>query len=180
MRRPVRIVSHDPKWADHFVLEREQISRALGRQVSVIEHIGSTAVKGLAAKPIIDIMAGVTGPDAAEACLLPLEEIGYGSARDQPGISDWHYCIAKPGVDVSFHLHLVTHPSPHWDRHILFRDHLRTHPEAAEQYGALKVRLAREHTFDREAYTDAKTAFVRRIEELARREGGGTSSANTS
>ncbi len=172
MSRPVRIVPHDPEWADQFILERERISRVLRRRVSVIEHIGSTAVADLAAKPIIDIMAEVADGCTAKDCLQPLEEIGYTSVREQPGICHWHYCISKSGADLSFHLHLVTHPSPHWDRHVRFRDYLRTHPEAAEQYARLKMRLVREHAADRQAYTEGKTAFVQKIEELAHPEGG--------
>lgn len=168
MSRPIRIVPHDPQWPDHYAREHGRISHTLGRRVSVIEHIGSTAVRDLAAKPIIDIMAGVADSTAAEDCLQPLAEIGYTGVTAQPGIPGWHYCIARLGSDLSFHLHLVTHPSLHWDRHILFRDYLRRHPEVAGQYGELKTRLAREYTADRQAYTEGKAEFILRIEELAR------------
>ena len=167
MSRPIRIVPHDPQWPDHYAREHGRISHTLGRRVSVIEHIGSTAVKDLATKPIIDIMAGAAASTTAEDCLRPLAEIGYTEVTAQPEIPDWHYCIARSGSNLSFHLHLVTHPSLHWDRHILFRDYQRRHREAAGQYGELKTRLARECTADRQTYTEGKAAFARRIEGLA-------------
>lgn len=135
-----------------------------------VEHIGSTAVPGLGAKPIMDVMAGVRGPSEAEDCIPPLRNVGYTSVTPQPNDSDHYYCLGKGPHSVGYHLHLVKFVSDSWDRHLLFRDHLRSHPDVARLYYELKKELAEKYRSDRAAYTAAKTLFIEKEVAQARRQ----------
>lgn len=116
-----------------------------------IEHIGSTAVPGLSAKPIIDIMETVN--DAADADHLKdtPAKVGYEDIKIE-GNSEWFYCLGRATPRIGYHLHLVKSNSEHWKRHILFRDYLRAHPEIAHEYGELKKRLAEEYRTTRKIH----------------------------
>jgi GrpB-like predicted nucleotidyltransferase (UPF0157 family) len=165
MLRPVRIVPYDPLWPTDFETERRRILDALGGTLVSLDHIGSTAVPGLGGKPIVDILAGVRSLSDADAILSPLREIGYDDVTPEPQALDWHYCLGKRPVHSRpslryFHLHLVNHRSAHWEKHLLFRDYLRTHPNKARAYYNLKRRLASQHGPNREGYTAAKTTFI--------------------
>jgi len=140
----------------------------IGHKVAAIEHIGSTAVSGLGGKPIIDIMAGVGQSADADECVPLLKDLGYIDVTPQPEEQDWYYCLSKAcqeeGVKLcNYHLHLVRFASDHWEKHLLFRDFLRAHPEVAHRYFVLKKRLAEKHGSDRVGYTDAKTSFIEPI-----------------
>ena len=163
MPRPVEIVDYDPQWPNQYEKERSNILDAIGHKALAIEHIGSTAVPGLGAKPIIDIMAGVEGSADADECVRLLETIGYDDVTHQPEMQDWYYCLGKGFHSVGYHLHLVRNGSEHWEKHIVFRDYLRSHPETAREYDHLKRRLASEHGSNRLAYTEAKTSFIESI-----------------
>ncbi len=165
MSHPLVIVNYDPRWPAIYEEEKRRILRVAGRSIIGIEHIGSTAVVGLAAKPIIDIMAGVIDPSDADKLLPLLKGIGYEDVTRQSGDLEWYYCLGKVNREEenrlqNFHLHLMKFRSETWKRHILFRDFLRNNREAALKYGELKRRLAAEHSFDRESYTKAKTGFI--------------------
>jgi len=169
--RPVIIVSYDPQWPILYEEEKRHILEAVGRKVLAIEHIGSTAVPGLGAKPIIDIMAGVHQFADAEECLPLLQLLGYDDVTPQPGDSEWYYCLGKGKGhqgEHTYHLHLVKFMSEHWEKHLLFRDFLRTCPEVAQQYYELKKKLAEKHGSNREAYTEAKTPFIESVVAQAR------------
>lgn len=155
----VVIVDYDPQWPARFEAERARIALALGSVdgVIAIEHVGSTAVPGLAAKPIIDIMIGVREIAIGERCIEPMESLDY-EYRGDAGIPGRHYF--RKGNPRSHHLHLIEHGSEFWVNHLLFRDELRSHPESAREYEALKRELAERHRFDRAAYTDAKNPFI--------------------
>lgn len=175
MPRPVIIVEYDPQWPILYGEEKLRIIEAVGHKVLAIEHIGSTAVLGLGAKPIIDIMAGVRKATDAEECLPLLRDIGYTDVTPEPEEEDWHYCLGKgPHTDAelsaTYHLHLVNFMSDHWKKHLLFRDFLRTHPEVAQQYYELKKKLAAKHGSDRNAYTEAKTPFIELVIAQARQQ----------
>ena len=130
-----------------------------------VEHIGSTAVPGLAAKPIIDIMPGLETFDDGFACVSPLEVLGY-EYRGENGIPGRHYFdhFDKSGAQASGiqHVHMLVVGSESWTRHVLFRDYLRTNSDEARRYARLKRSLAERYTQDREAYTEGKTAFIER------------------
>jgi len=159
MPRPVVIAPYDPEWPRVYEVERKLIHGAVGGIIRSIEHIGSTSVPGLWAKPIIDIIAGVEGPVDAEGCKELLQHIGYddASSGDNP---DWYYCLGKGPHSPGFHLHLVREGSPHHLKHVLFRDWLRTNPADAEAYRDLKIALSEKYRNDRVAYTDNKTEYI--------------------
>lgn len=146
------------------------ILKALGDKVLAIEHIGSTAVPGLGAKDIVDIMVGVKDRQTAEECRIRLESIGFTKVTPQPGHEEWFYCLSKAsGFTPRFHLHLVKYPSSFFDKHILFRNYLCGHPEVAGEYYEFKKRLADRYGSDRIGYTDAKTNYIERIIQEAKR-----------
>ena len=151
---------YDPRWPELFAAERALLDEVLAPWlVASIEHIGSTAVPGLAAKPVIDIMAPVASLEASRAAIDALGTSGYCYFPYRAGVMHW-FC--KPSDDIrTHHLHLVPYRSPLWNERLAFRDALRTDARLAARYEALKRDLARAHPDDREAYTDAKTAFIR-------------------
>jgi len=154
---------YDPDWPIHFEAEREVLLSSIGPWLvgGAVEHIGSTAVPGLDAKPVIDIMAGVESLYAARPALLVLERHQYCYAPYRTDVMHW-FCKPSP-AQRTHHLHLVPIGSPLWIERLVFRDYLRAHPDVADEYAALKRRLAETHRFDREAYTDAKAPFVQRV-----------------
>jgi GrpB-like predicted nucleotidyltransferase (UPF0157 family) len=164
MGRPVLIVDYDPRWPILYEGEKDLILGAVGLLVVAIEHIGSTAVPGLGAKPIIDIMVAVRRLADAEQCIGPLEGIGYEYVPEYNDIiPERRYFHKGPAEGRTHHLHMVELTSDFWERHLLFRDFLRTHPEEAHRYYELKKELAARFRVDREAYTDAKTSFIESV-----------------
>lgn len=163
---PVEIVAYDPSWPSQFLGESETLCRGLATWlVAPIEHIGSTAVPGLAAKPVIDIMAGVRTLDESRPAIAAATELGYCYVPYQADIEHW-FCKPSPSFR-THHLHLIPIGTPEWLRPIAFRNYLRVHADVAAEYDALKRRLALEHRLDREAYTLGKRAFIDRITEMA-------------
>lgn len=158
----VVVVPYDPDWPRRFEAERALLERVLARWLQAgVHHIGSTAIPGIAAKPIIDIMAGVRDLEEARMAFKPLREQSYLFAPHRPDIA--HH-FAKPSLRLPSHgLHL-THPdSDLWRERLTFRDALRTSPALAAEYETLKLRLAKEHRHDAQAYTLHKRAFVARV-----------------
>jgi GrpB-like predicted nucleotidyltransferase (UPF0157 family)/predicted RNA-binding protein associated with RNAse of E/G family len=171
VKRSVRIVDYDPRWPAIYAREKDRILRAVANRPVAIEHVGSTAVPGLAAKPIIDIMVAVRKLSAANECIQPLRSIGYEYVPEyEKELPQRRYFRRGPeGVrNRHFHLHMVEHDGDFWKQHLLFRDYLRSHPDAAQQYCKLKKELAAKHASDREAYTEAKTSFIESVLETAR------------
>ena len=163
---PVEIVVYDPSWPARFEAERDRLIEALAPWlVGPIEHIGSTAVIGLPAKPVIDIMAGVETLDASRPAIDVVAELGYCYAPYRPDSEHW-FC--KPSfAHRTHHLHLVPFGSAQWMSTLAFREHLRAHPNVAAEYATLKRHLAEKHRFDREAYTQAKEPFIARTTDRA-------------
>lgn len=163
------IADYDPRWPILYAQERELILALTGQNVVAIEHVGSTAVPGLGAKPIIDIMAAVRSLLDAEGCIEPLARIGYEYVPDYEDVMPERRYFRK-GARLgarTHHLHMVELESDFWRRQLLFRDFLRTHTEAARQYYSLKKELALKFRTNREAYTEAKTSFIEEIVERA-------------
>jgi GrpB-like predicted nucleotidyltransferase (UPF0157 family) len=166
---PVEIVPYDQEWPRTFEAERQLLLDAIGPWLVAgsIEHIGSTAIPGLDAKPVIDIMAGVESLDGSRAALPVLARHQYCYFPYRTEVMHW---LCKPSpARRTHHLHLAPHGGPLWIERLAFRDYLRTHVDVALEYATLKHRLAAEHRFDREAYTDAKAPFVQRVLENALR-----------
>lgn len=151
----------DPAWSRLFEEEEARLLAGFGSHLVALEHIGSTAVPGLDAKPIIDILGGVTSMAAADALLEPLCAAGWDTSPEfNATLSDRRFLLRWPGGVRTHHLHLVVFGSEAWRVPLLFRDRLRAHPQLARQYRDLKYALAKAHRVDREAYTAAKTDFV--------------------
>lgn len=171
MREPVVIVDHDARWFDAFGAAAAELHEALAPWVVAIEHVGRTAVVGLAAKPIIDIQVGVVSLDASAEIIFAVESLGYEYVADHE--QQWpnrRYFrrVSSTGV-TTHHVHLVERADHGWwDRHIRFRDWLRAHPDDRDRYAALKRSLATEHRLDRLSHTDAKSAFIDGILEQVR------------
>ncbi len=159
---PIRVVPYDPSWPDKFGKEVGVLKTAIGsRMTGGIHHVGSTAVPGLEAKPIIDVLVGVSGLDESRACFKPLAQLGYMYAPYLPDVMHW-FCKPHPSRR-THHLHLVPTDSPRFADELAFRDCLRARPAIAEEYAALKRGLAEQFADDRDAYTEAKSDFIRRV-----------------
>jgi GrpB-like predicted nucleotidyltransferase (UPF0157 family) len=157
---PVRIAVCDPRWPERFERERAALERAIGEwAVGGIHHVGSTAVPGLDAKPIIDILVGVESLRAGRACFDPLATLDYLHAPYRPEEMHW-FCKPHPSRR-THHLHLVPAGTRRYEDELAFRDCLRSDPGTADEYAALKRRLAARFPADREAYTEAKAGFIR-------------------
>ena len=154
---PVRVVPCDPRWPAHFEIERARVEAVVDGFVEVIEHIGSTAVPGLNAKPVLDLLAGVRSLRDAERCVGSLEGIGY-EHRGDAGVSG--RLFFRTSSPRACHLNLVVAGGEFWERHLLFRDYLRAHPDTVREYARIKHELAVRFRHDHEAYTGAKTDFV--------------------
>jgi GrpB-like predicted nucleotidyltransferase (UPF0157 family) len=163
----VQIVPYDPSWIDRFETEKAILEDVLAPwRNGPIEHVGSTAVRGLCAKPVIDIMVGVASLASSEPAKAPLRDAGYQYAEYKTDVMHW-FC--KPSFAMrTHHLHLVPYGSPLWCERLTFRDRLRLDSKLADEYAALKQALARKFEFDREAYTDAKSPFIARVLGLSR------------
>ena len=168
MTGSVRLVPYDSTWPLEFAAEAERIERACGGMPLRLEHIGSTSIPGLAAKPVIDILAGRPGNLAGSKYVDAFRQIGY-EHKGACGIPGRNYF--RRGTPRTHHVHLVSWSSDLWGDHLLFRDYLRLHPEVAREYETIKRELAAAYLHDREQYTDAKGPFVRSIVRRARAEG---------
>ena len=157
----VRLHDYDASWPEMFVLERDRLQSLFPGQFAGIQHIGSTAVPGLQAKPIIDIMAGVESMAVARALSEALCKSGYTtSAEFNETLTDRQWFMRWTDGHRTHHLHVLVHGAAPWRERLQFRDALRTQPKLAARYVALKMALAAQHRMDRQAYTDAKLAFI--------------------
>jgi GrpB-like predicted nucleotidyltransferase (UPF0157 family) len=165
-RGVVRLAPHDPRWKDLFEAEKQRLLTAVGQHVLEIQHVGSTAIPGLPAKPIIDIGIAVEDFEAARVCIEPITALGY-EYKGENGIPHRHYFAL--GEPRRFHLHMFELKSIDWENHILFRDHLAAHPELVTEYAALKQSLAQQYPNDRNAYQEGKASFIERVLRKARK-----------
>jgi len=168
----VIIVEYDPHWPTLFAAEAARIQKVLGNdQVVIIEHIGSTAVPKIAAKPIIDLMVGVYSLQKAQRAIPLLEGLGYVYWREDPRPGRMFFVQGMPpyGLQRTHHLHIVEAYKEFGEERLLFRNYLRAHPYEAERYQALKLDLAGRFRTDREAYTDGKSKYVQAIVDKALR-----------
>ena len=157
----IEITDYNPAWPAQFLAERDVLQIALAPWlVGDIEHIGSTSVIGLAAKPVIDIMAPVASLEALRDAIAAAQSIGYCFYPYKPDEMHW-FCKPSPEVR-THHLHLVPLGSRRWIEQIAFRDALRQNAALAHEYTLLKRRLAQDFANDREAHTDAKAPFILR------------------
>ena len=164
----VVVVPYDPLWESAFEKEAEKIRNVLGGECLAVHHIGSTAVKGLCAKPIIDIMPVVKEIGKVDAFDRGFEGLGY-ECMGEFGIAGRRY-YRKGGDERTHQIHIFARESAHdIARHLAVRDYLRAFPEEAAAYGKLKISLALKFPYDIEGYCDGKDAFVRALESRALR-----------
>jgi GrpB-like predicted nucleotidyltransferase (UPF0157 family) len=168
MEGKVRLIPHNPLWLLYFDDESRRLHAALGPYIKEIRHIGSTAIPGIYAKPILDIMVGLVNLADIRYCEAPLAALGYIYEGEQD-ISGWHFFRKKTGNLTTHHLHLVEWNGSYWLDHILFQEYLFRHPEVAEAYERLKLELEKRHADNREAYTRDKTDFINKVTEMAHR-----------
>ena len=161
-RREVRLVPHDPRWAEAYCREAERLRRALGTHALEIAHIGSTAVRGLTAKPLLDIMVAITSLGERDEVVPLLDGVGY-EYRPHDTLPERLFFIAGEPDARRVNLSLAELGSAFWRDHLAFRDILRARPEVATAYARLKAELAAQYPDDRLAYTAAKGAFVARV-----------------
>jgi GrpB-like predicted nucleotidyltransferase (UPF0157 family) len=169
---PIVVTDYDPAWPAMFEQERAKLAAALGPLAVAIEHVGSTAVPGLAAKPIIDLLAGVRRLDDAEPhCIEALQAIGYTFMPDYRSFLPDQLFFRKgvPGP-WTHHVHVMQASGPGWERRLVFRDYLRAHPDVAAAYAELKRKLAAECKDDIAAYRSGKDAFVAEVMAKARQD----------
>jgi len=160
---PITVVDYDPAWPVIFDRLRERIATALGSLAVRIEHVGSTAVPGLAAKPIIDIDTVIRALGDLPVAIESLEAIGYVHLPEIKGGPPGCEAFDRPPGDPVHHLFVCTQDADQLHKHIAFRDYMRTHPDARAEYVALKRGLAARFSHDRLRYTESKTEFIERI-----------------
>ena len=151
-------------WAELFAEEKARLQTAVGPYILDIQHVGSTSIPGIPAKPIIDMAVAVANFEAARVCIEPIEQLGY-VYKGELGIPRRHYF--RKGDPRTHHLHMNEINSQDWQNQILFRDYLRQHPEVAQAYGALKLKLAARYERDPEGYLQAKAPFIEEVLRLA-------------
>lgn len=167
----VVIVEYNPHWQTLFAEEAARIREVVGNDILAIEHIGSTAVPGLAAKPIIDLMVGVRSLLDGQRAISPLAALGYVYWRENPHPDRMFLVKGMPpyGTQRTHHVHIVEANGEFWER-LLFRDYLRTHPNEVQRYAALKRKLAERFCHDRERYTEGKSEYIKAVMQKARTE----------
>ena len=156
----VRLSDYTQLWADLYREEEGRIKAAVGHLIIDLQHIGSTAIPGIKAKPILDMMAGVAQLEEAILCKAPLEAIGYDYIA-QAGIAN-DYVFGK-GVARTHYLHVVEYGGAKWTNHLCFRDRLRNDPALAQAYERLKEELSRRFGDSRAKYHDAKSKFIKEV-----------------
>jgi GrpB-like predicted nucleotidyltransferase (UPF0157 family) len=161
---PIELVAWDPRWLDQFERMRHKLLRALGATALRIDHVGSTSIPGIPAKPIVDVQVSVPDVDDDDAFRGPIEDQGFELRFIEPG---HRYFRPPPGIARDYQVH-VCQVGSDWERvHLLFRDYLRTHPDVAAEYGKMKLRLAMQHRTERIAYNDDKGPFIDAVVQVA-------------
>ncbi|WP_409475871.1 GrpB family protein [Stenotrophomonas sp. Y-13] len=164
----VKLCAYNSAWPSLYEEERQRLHALLPGTIIDIQHIGSTSVPGLMAKPIIDILAGVASMEVAESIGEVLCKSGYTtSAEFNRSLTDRKWFMRWANGHRTHHLHVVVHAGPVWSERLKFRNALRADPDLAAKYEKLKVQMTTEHSQDREAYTDAKAHFVQAVSRAA-------------
>lgn len=167
----VDIVAYDKEWPTKAKVEINKLQAVLPlSKIIDIQHVGSTAISGMSAKPIIDIQMAVYSLEEMKVIAVPaLQKLGYEYWYENPDPERMFFVKGMPpfGEKRTHHVHIVEPASKHWSGKIKFRDYLIAHPEVAKEYQDLKIKLAEQYAYDREAYTDAKAEFVNKILNLA-------------
>ena len=170
-RGKVNISPYRAEWNDLFELEKENVEEAVGEYVVDIQHVGSTSIQGMSAKPILDIAVAVRDFDEARICIEPLGGIGY-EFRGENGIPRRHFF--RKGAPRTHHIHIFEKTSADWEEIVLFRDCLRSNQSLAEEYRKLKGDLAHRFPKDRQSYQAGKGEFIEGVIKKGRERTGPT------
>ena len=172
MTEPIIVEEYNPEWIDRFLREKESLLGAIGHLIIDLEHIGSTSIFDLAAKPIIDILIGVKTLEDAEKCIPILEKMNYQYVPEYEVVLPERRYFRKPprGQGHDVHLHMTVLGSDFWERQLMFRNYLRIHSKARDDYSMLKKKLAKKYKNDREGYTNAKEEFILETLKKAKKE----------
>ncbi|MEL6403673.1 MAG: GrpB family protein [Chloroflexota bacterium] len=158
----VRLVAHQASWKRSFADEKQRLLSAFNNNVLGIEHIGSTAIAGIPAKPILDMLIGVASLAVARDMHTEFESLGY-VHRPNPQKTDEELYVRGSEAKRTHYAHVVVHDSETWRNQLCFRDRLRADADLAQTYATLKRRLAKQYADNRGAYTQAKSAFIQRV-----------------
>jgi GrpB-like predicted nucleotidyltransferase (UPF0157 family) len=159
----VRLAPSNPQWPEAFQRLAAELRAALGEAAAAVEHVGSTAVPGLAAKPILDVVIGLAPDTDPDRVIATLERLGYQYRGDKGEEGGLLLVLEDRPAHRVAHLHLVGHGDALWRRYLTLRDRLRSDPAAKAAYAGLKDHLAARYSEDRRAYTAAKAAFIARL-----------------
>lgn len=163
----VEVVPYNPQWKKAFDAESQRITTVLAENIVFVHHIGSTAIPGIYAKPVIDFLIEVKNIDLITKQTPAMEKLGY-EAMGEFGLIGRRYFRQEnpPGTRIH-HVHIYATNSPEIERHLAFRDYMIAHPQNAEQYSQLKQKLAQKYPYDIESYMDGKDEFITRMEQKA-------------
>ncbi|MGX2959787.1 GrpB family protein [Peribacillus sp. JNUCC 23] len=162
MDKEITIENYNPNWSKEFEVEKGKLKKVMADKVISIEHIGSTSIDGLGAKPILDIAVGVNHLEMVDDFIEPLKQIGYEFVYHKEFLERRFFRKGKWRAG-THHLHFYTFQSEHWNNQIFFRNYLRSNPDTLKEYHQLKVDLAEKYRFDRASYTEAKSRFIQNV-----------------
>ena len=162
MKRIIEVVPYDPNWPKMFLAARDELNEVLGKEILELHHIGSTAVRGISAKPVIDMLAVVDKIETADNWGSTLEKPGY-AALGEYGIPGRRFFTRDTGGQRSHHLHVFGRGDPEIARHLQFRDSLKANPGIKRYYSRLKESLAKQFPEDMESYIKGKKDFIDKV-----------------
>lgn len=156
----VKLLNYTPAWKAAFEQEREKLNNAIGPYICAIEHIGSTAIGSICAKPIVDIAIALKGVKDIKKIIEPMRKIGYIYKGEQENSGRYFF---KPDTEiVKFHIHVMAIDNPLWISHTKFRDFLQNDNKTAKEYEDLKLTLQKNFPYNREEYTNGKDEFIKK------------------
>ncbi len=164
-RGKVKLFPYNPKWSEIFKKERKILQKALGKMIIDIQHVGSTAIPNLPAKPIIDMAVAVSDLSGkkVEKYIEPLKELGYEYRGVERRHTREHLFVKGSEEKRTCHLHMVEFNSKTWKNYLLFRDYLRNHKKVVAEYVELKLELAKKFSDNRKLYTSGKDKFIQGV-----------------
>lgn len=170
-KEKIKLVEYDPSWPEKFQREKQKIMEAIGQHVLAIEHVGSTAIPFIVAKPVIDIQIGVKTLRDAVPCIPKLEKLGYEYLSSIESLIPNRRLFSKrSGGKKEFYIHMWQYQAEEWEEFLLFRDYLREHKETAKEYEFVKKHMAKRFPEEEVAYSIGKEGFIQVIIQRAKKE----------